>query len=108
LVLDADIARGVDVKLPAGTILVPDAYFYRVVPADTSIYYPLAKPLDYQVKFTEAKKENKFERQILNFSMSVLSSRVGYEMNYGKKEEAKKIVEVMQSIDPSVQMPEGL
>ena len=40
--------------------------------------------------------------------MSVLSSRVGYEMNYGKKAEARKVIEIMQGIDPSIKMPEGL
>lgn len=108
LVLDADIARGVDVKLPAGTVLVPDAYFFRLVPADTSIYYPLAHPLEYNVTYTANKKEDKFQRQILNFSMNVLSSRVGYEMGFGKKAEARKIVEIMQQIDPAITMPEGL
>lgn len=58
--------------------------------------------------FSENKKENKFERQVLNYSMNVLSSRVGYEMSYGKKEEARKIVTLMQSIEPSITMPEGL
>jgi hypothetical protein len=108
LVLDADVARGIDVKLPPGTILVPDAYFFRVVPADTTTYYPLANPLEYNVNFTEDKKENKFQRLILNASMNVLSARVGYEMGFGKKAEARKIVELMQGIDPSIQMPEGL
>jgi hypothetical protein len=108
LVLDADISRGTDVKLPPGTLLVPDAYFYRVVAADTNTYYPLANPLVYNVNFTADMKEEKFQRQILNFSMSVLSSRVGYEMNFGKKVNARKIVEIMQSIEPGVKMPEGL
>lgn len=108
LVLDADIARGIDVKLPPGTVLIPDAYFFKLVPNDTSIYYPLSKPLEYNVKFTENAKDEKFQRMILNFTMNVLSSRVGYEMGYGKKEEARKIVEVLQGIDPKIKMPEGL
>jgi hypothetical protein len=108
LVLDADIARGVDVKLPPGTILIPDAYFFRIVPNDTSVYYPLSKPLEYNVHFTENAKDEKFQRMILNFSMNVLSSRVGYEMGYGKKEEARKIVLILQTIDPKITMPEGL
>jgi hypothetical protein len=107
-ILDANLARGVDVKLPQGTILVPDAYFFRVVPADTSIYYPLARPLVYNVHFTDHKKENKYERLILNASMNVLSARVGYEMGFGKKAEARKIVQIMQEIDPAIKMPEGL
>lgn len=108
LVLDADIARGVDVKLPPGTVLIPDAYFFRLVPNDTTIYYPLSKPLEYDVHFTENAKDEKFQRMILNFSMNVLSSRVGYEMGYGKKEEARKIVLILQQIDPKITMPEGL
>jgi len=108
LVLDADIARGVDVKLPPGTILIPDAYFFRLVPNDTSVYYPLSKPLEYNVNFAENAKDEKFQRMILNFSMNVLSSRVGYEMGYGKKEEARKIVLILQKIDPKISMPEGL
>lgn len=108
LVLDADIASGGDVKLPPGTILIPDAYFFRLVKQDSATYYPLSKPLAYNVVFSENKKENKFERMVLNYSMNVLSSRVGYEMGYGRKEEARKIVQLMQTIEPSITMPEGL
>lgn len=108
LVLDADIAGSGDVKLPKGTVLIPDAYFFRVVKNDTNTYYPLSKPIEYNVVFTENKKENKFERQVLNYSMNVMSSRVGYEMGFGKKEEARNLVKLMQTIDPSITMPQGL
>jgi hypothetical protein len=40
--------------------------------------------------------------------MNVLSARVGYEMGFGKKAEARKIVQIMQEIDPAIKMPEGL
>ena len=40
--------------------------------------------------------------------MSVLSSRVGYEMGFGKNADARKIVEIMQTIDPNITMPVGL
>ncbi len=108
LILDANISRGVDVKLPPNTLLVPDAYFYRLVPADTSKYYPLTNPLEFDINFTPDSKEDKFQRQILNFSMSVLSSRVGYEMYFKKMEEARKIFQLIQSVAPETPVPEGL
>lgn len=107
-VYDYDIRQGVDVKLPPGTQAIPDAYFYRIVPIDNSIYYPLAHPLEYHISFMDDKKDEKFQQIILNCSMGVLSSRVGYEMIYGKKVEARKIIEIMQSINPGITMPEGL
>lgn len=107
LILDADIARGVDVKLPPNTALIPETYFFKVVPVDTAIYHPLPIPAVFNVEFTD-KEHDKFQKQILNYSMNVLSSRVQYEMTYDRKTEAKKLVELMQSIDARVTMPPGL
>jgi len=107
LILDADIARGIDVKLPPNTALIPETYFFRVVPIDTATYHPLPVPPTFNTQFTD-KEKDKFQKQVLNYSMNVLSSRVQYEMTYNHKAEAKKIVELMQSIDARVTMPPGL
>ncbi len=107
LVLDADIARGIDVKLPPNTALIPETYFFRVVPMDTAIYHPLPVDPEFNLVFTD-KEGDKYQKQILNYSMNVLSSRVQYEMTYNRKAEAKKLVELMQSIDARVTMPPGL
>ena len=107
LVVDADIAKGIDVKLPPGSLLVPDAYFYKVIDTSVTHYSALGQPLEYNVNFTD-KKEDEFQLQILTYTMHVLSARVQYEMMYGKKAEARKIVELMQTIDDRVTMPEGL
>jgi len=109
LILEADIVQQIDVKLPKGTILVPDAYFYRVIPeSDTAVYYPTARPVEFNVRITENWKDDKFQKQIVSATKNILSARVGYELSYGKREEAKRIVAILQEIDPTIKMPENL
>jgi hypothetical protein len=105
--LDIYISQGIDVKLPPATMLVPETYFFRVVPMDTITYHPLPVPAEFNVHFTD-KENDKFQRRILNSGMNVLSLRVQYELGFNKKEEAKKLIELMQTIDSRVTMPAGL
>jgi hypothetical protein len=40
--------------------------------------------------------------------IGVMSSRLSYELAYGKKEEARKIWETIHGIDPKLVRPQGL
>jgi hypothetical protein len=102
-----EIQRGGDVKLPAGTMLIPEKYFYRVVPMDTAApYFPLKAGYDVPVRFFD--KDKIYAGMIKSTVIGVMSSRLSYELAYGKKEEARKIWETIHGIDPKLVRPQGL
>lgn len=105
--VDGEIMKRKDIMLPKGSILMPDAYFYRVIPAsDTTTYYPVKHYPVVNFEFPE--KDNENSKQVKEVMLSVMSARVGYEMQFGHREEAQKIWQVIREIRPDVQAPPGL
>jgi hypothetical protein len=96
-----------DVKLPPNTVLVPETYFFRVSAFDTINYHPLPVPAEFNVKFTDIKND-RFQQQIFKFSRISISSRIQYELGFNRRAEAKQLILLLQSFDPTVKMPEGL
>lgn len=107
IVLDADVARQSEVFLPTNTMLVPESYFYRIQPLDTVNYYPLPKEFNSDIRFN-GNKDDKFEKRIMNYCMSVWSQRIVYEMSFGKTENAQSIFDKMKVINPEIPTPVGL
>lgn len=104
-----NIQRGADVKLPARTMLVPDQYFYQVLPMDTVNYYPMAQPIDISIRFPDILTMDKIYPGMVKQSiLGVLSNRVTYEMAFGKREQAMAIFTAMRTIDPMIAAPPGL
>jgi hypothetical protein len=104
-ILEKDVLRGADVRLPKGLFLVPQRYFYRLI-SDREPYYPLEDTLSTVVRFSSA--DTLFSDLIKRSIMSVISNRVMYELNYGKKRQARKLFDEIRGMDPRVPVPPEL
>lgn len=104
--VDMEVLKKTDILLPPGTTLVPETYLYRVVNSDSLVYQPLKKLPSSEIRFPE--KETIYSKRVKGWMLGTLSSRIGYEMQFGQIEEAKKIFQIMRTLDPKVQAPPGL
>lgn len=104
--VDIEVLKKTDIFLPPGTTLIPESYLYRVVKSDSITYQPLKHYPSDNIRFPE--KETVYSKRIKGWMLGTLSSRIGYEMQFGQIEEAKKLFQIMRTLDPKVQAPPGL
>ncbi len=91
------------IALPDSLKLIPDLFLFKVV-KDTS-YQPI-KNLDYNIHI---KNENDYYTETLkNLITTAHINRAFYELRYGQKEIAKKLVNKSLEINPELKLPDEL
>lgn len=89
--------------LPDSLQLIPDLFMFKVV-KDTN-YTPL-KIRDYKINFLN--DTSYYTETLKNLVITTHINRAMYELKFGKKEEAKSLVEKVLTISPEIQLPEEL
>lgn len=89
--------------LPDSLRVIPDLFLFKVV-KDT-VYHPLNLK-DYSINFKEDKSY--YTETLKNLIVTAHINRAFYEIQFGKKEEAKKLIEKVLKINPQIQLPEQL
>ncbi|MCR4416546.1 MAG: DUF2723 domain-containing protein [Ignavibacteria bacterium] len=89
--------------LPDSLRVIPDLFLFKVV-KDT-VYHPLNLE-DYSINFKEDKSY--YTETLKNLIVTAHINRAFYEIQFGKKEEAKKLIEKVLKINPQIQLPEQL
>lgn len=91
------------IVIPDSLKLIPDLFLFKVV-KDTS-YQPI-KNLDYKIHFKN--KNDYYTETLKNLITTVHIYRAFYELKYGQKEAAKKLVTKSLEISPELKLPEEL
>lgn len=89
--------------LPDSLKVIPDLFMFKVV-KDT-IYHPL-KIRDYKINFRN--DGSYYTETLKNLIITSHINRAIYELQFGKKEEAKSLVDKVLRINPQIQLPENL
>ena len=89
--------------LPDTLNVIPDLFMFKVV-KDTS-YHPL-KIKDYSINFKNDKSY--YTETLKNLIITNHINRAMYELQFGKREEAKSLVDKVLRINPQIQLPENL
>ncbi len=89
--------------LPDTLRVIPDLFLFKIV-KDT-FYHPL-KMKDYSISFREEKSY--YTETLKSLIATAHISRAMYELQYGNKAEAKKLVDKVLKINPQIQLPESL
>lgn len=89
--------------LPDSLKVIPDLFLFKVV-KDT-FYHPL-KMKDYSITFRDEKSY--YTETLKGLIVTVHINRAMYELQHGKTEEAKRLVDKVLKISPQIQLPENL
>lgn len=89
--------------LPDSLRVIPDLFLFKVV-KDTQ-YHPL-KMQDYSINFREDKSY--YTETLKNLIITAHINRAIYELQFDKKEDAKRLVDKVLKINPQIQLPENL
>lgn len=93
-----------EVVLPENTRLVPDLFFYRVVPSD-SAYHPL-RMTGMHIRFP--KTENAYTGNVKQFTARMLMQRMMYEASSGMENAENQLKRTAADQFPEIQFPETL
>lgn len=91
------------IVLPDSLKLIPDLFLFKVV-KNTS-YQPI-KNLDYNIHFKN--KDDYYTETLKNLITTVHINRAFYELRFGQKGIAKKLVDKSLEINPGLKLPEEL
>jgi hypothetical protein len=89
--------------LPDSLRVIPDLFMFKIV-KDT-FYHPL-KIKDYSINFRNDKSY--YTETLKNLIITAHINRALYELRFGKKDEAKILVDKVLKINPQIQLPENL
>jgi len=89
--------------LPDSLQIIPDLFLFKIV-KDTN-YQPLISK-EYDIKFRDDKSY--YTETLKNLIVTTHINRAMYELKFGKKQEAKFLVEKVLKISPEIQLPDDL
>ncbi len=98
--IDNELKRG-EFTLPRGYFLAPCDFFFKVVPADKYYDCPV-KPIN--IRFDGA-PENQYVEKVKQLVKTMLVRRGLYEMQFGRNDKAKKIVQIYRKLFPDSALP---
>lgn len=90
-----ELRKGGDLKLPQNVQLVPQRYFYQL--ADSG-YVALQDTVMPEIRFPAYK--DIYTENVKNLLSTMLIERIGYEMQYNRKKEAKVLYTQLQQLVP--------
>lgn len=92
-----ELRKGGDLKLPKGVQLVPQRYFYQL--ADSG-YVALQDTMVPDIRFPEY--QDIYTENVKNLLSAMLTERIGYEMQYKRKKEAKALYDQLKQLVPGM------
>lgn len=92
--------------LPQGMSVVPEGYFYRLLPQKEASVYQACKMPDFSIRFSDPLQPN--EELILQNVVSAGMDRASYERAFQKEELARNYLNAVKKLDPKVKVPAAL
>lgn len=107
-IVQQELKAQFDVRLPPKTKLVPQRFFYQVVP-DSAGYIPLMEKSIPEIRFLApgpaSENQALFQNMVLNVLASPVLDRMYYEISYKKWGEAEQLYQQLTRYSPGMKRP---